>query len=111
MAKNTDLLDLSDHRIRSQEVMSRQQLRDELITLIVNEVKATQSLLIQPFPNILLLNRTQFDILRPSEEFEPTDELIWKTIDPKDPRLPLNMMDIHVKGEFEPKPSSLLLSS
>jgi hypothetical protein len=66
-------------------------------------VKETQSLIVQQLPNVLLLNRQQFDMVRPDADLEPTDELLWKTIDPLTKDI-INVMDIHVKGVFEPKP-------
>jgi hypothetical protein len=103
-----DLLDICGYRPRG--VMNDEQRKDDLIQYILDEVKSTQSLVIQPLPNIVLMRRDQFDTLRPSAEFVPTDALIWKVMDPPDP-MPFCMMDIHVKGEFEPKPDSLLLLS
>jgi hypothetical protein len=104
---STDLLDISDDTIKG---ITPDEVKDNLIQHIINCVKSTQTFVIQPLPNILLLNRTQFDILRPSPDFQPTDELMWKTKDLKTGEV-LNLMDIHVKGEFEPKPSNLLLLS
>lgn len=105
----TDLLDISEHRVRGQDVMPAQELRAHLSDLINHEMKATQATVIQPYPNILLLSRAQFDLLRPDETFEPTDELVWRALDLYAGHGYL-MLDIHVKGEFEPMPRSLLLS-
>jgi hypothetical protein len=113
MAKNTDLLDITDWS--PSFGLSRDQMMEEFCMHIVNCVKSTQMFVIQPLPNILLMTREQFDFVKPDADFQPTDELIWKTKDPNslNPRTGapeiLNMMDVHVKGEFEPTPPSLLL--
>lgn len=113
MAKNTDLLDITDFSPKF--ALDRQQVVEEICLEIVKRVMSTQAFVVQPLPNILLMTRDQFDVLRPDMESEPQDELYWKTvhptrIDPKTGRLEIiNIMDIHVRGEFEPTPQNLLL--
>lgn len=105
MAKNTDLLDMTDWK--PNYAMDYQGQKDKLIEDILYAVHDTQSLVIQPLPNILLLTRYQFNLLRPDETYDPEEALIWRVWDPK-VREVICMMDIHVKGEFEPKPKTLL---
>lgn len=81
---------------------------DQLYREIYEAVRSTQLILIRPYPHILLVRPDQFEVLRPDESYDPWDDLLWKNKDPNT-RETINVMDIHVKGIYEPKQNMILL--
>lgn len=102
-----NILDITDYKLSL--VFSNEEAKRDLYRYIFQSVLDMQGLVLRPLPDVLLVTPYQFDILKPTVDTKPEDGMMYKNINPRTLEI-VNVMEVHVKGVYEPKPNMLLLS-